>query len=132
MSWLLLPHGQSTAQGQLSHAAEEPTTDLSTATIGRDEAWISIRLSGGRLGFLLIHGLGGPPLEMRDVACQGEAASAHCIRTRTTEQAYGTALPAASLGRPPEIVVLNNRENQARAAKAPGVYKAATASIEAA
>jgi carboxylesterase len=38
----------------------------------------SIRLSGGRLGFLLIHGLGGTPLEMRYVA-QGLAHAGHTV-----------------------------------------------------
>jgi carboxylesterase len=38
----------------------------------------SIRLSGGRLGFLLIHGLGGTPLEMRYVA-QGLAQAGHTV-----------------------------------------------------
>jgi carboxylesterase len=38
----------------------------------------SIRLSGGRLGFLLIHGLGGTPLEMRYVA-QGVAHAGHTV-----------------------------------------------------
>ena len=36
----------------------------------------SIRLSGGRLGFLLIHGLGGTPMELRYVA-QGLARAGH-------------------------------------------------------
>src|SRR6185295_7045670 len=38
----------------------------------------SIRLSGGRLGFLLIHGLGGTPLEMRYVA-QGLYHAGHTV-----------------------------------------------------
>ena len=38
----------------------------------------SIRLTGGRLGFLLIHGLGGTPLEMRYVA-QGLAKAGHTV-----------------------------------------------------
>src|SRR5262245_34308351 len=38
----------------------------------------SIRLSGGRLGFLLIHGLGGTPLEMRYVA-PGLAHAGHTV-----------------------------------------------------
>jgi len=38
----------------------------------------SIRLPGGRLGFLLIHGLGGTPLEMRYVA-QGLAQAGHTV-----------------------------------------------------
>jgi carboxylesterase len=38
----------------------------------------SIRLPGGRLGFLLIHGLGGTPLEMRYVA-QGLAHAGHTV-----------------------------------------------------
>jgi carboxylesterase len=38
----------------------------------------SIRLSGGRLGFLLIHGLGGTPLEMRYVA-QGLSHAGHTV-----------------------------------------------------
>src|SRR5262245_9428273 len=38
----------------------------------------SIRLSGGRLGFLFIHGLGGTPLEMRYVA-QGLAHAGHTV-----------------------------------------------------
>src|SRR5262245_13375843 len=38
----------------------------------------SIRLPGGRLGFLLIHGLGGTPLELRYVA-QGLAGAGHTV-----------------------------------------------------
>ncbi len=38
----------------------------------------SIRFSGGRLGFLLIHGLGGTPIEMRYVA-QGLARAGHTV-----------------------------------------------------
>ena len=38
----------------------------------------SIRLSGGRLGFLLVHGLGGTPLEMRYVA-QGLYHAGHTV-----------------------------------------------------
>jgi carboxylesterase len=39
---------------------------------------LSIRLAGGRLGFLLIHGLGGTPLELRYVA-QGLASAGHTV-----------------------------------------------------
>jgi carboxylesterase len=39
---------------------------------------LSIRLPGGRLGFLLIHGLGGTPLEMRYVA-HGLATAGHTV-----------------------------------------------------
>jgi dienelactone hydrolase len=38
----------------------------------------SIRFSGGPLGFLLIHGLGGTPIEMRYVA-QGLARAGHTV-----------------------------------------------------
>jgi carboxylesterase len=38
----------------------------------------SIRLGGGRLGFLLIHGLGGTPMELRYVA-QGLARAGHTV-----------------------------------------------------
>jgi carboxylesterase len=39
---------------------------------------LSIRLAGGRLGFLLIHGLGGTPMELRYVA-QGLARAGHTV-----------------------------------------------------
>jgi carboxylesterase len=39
---------------------------------------LSIRLAGGRLGFLLIHGLGGTPMELRYVA-QGLAHAGHTV-----------------------------------------------------
>ena len=39
---------------------------------------LSIRLAGGRLGFLLIHGLGGTPMELRYVA-QGLARAGHSV-----------------------------------------------------
>ncbi len=39
---------------------------------------LSIRLPGGRLGFLLIHGLGGTPMELRYVA-QGLAHAGHTV-----------------------------------------------------
>ena len=39
---------------------------------------LSIRLAGGRLGFLLIHGLGGTPMELRYVA-QGLAQAGHTV-----------------------------------------------------
>ncbi|MFZ1105179.1 MAG: alpha/beta fold hydrolase [Hyphomicrobiaceae bacterium] len=39
---------------------------------------LSIRLPGGRLGFLLIHGLGGTPLELRYVA-HGLARAGHAV-----------------------------------------------------
>jgi carboxylesterase len=39
---------------------------------------LSIRLAGGRLGFLLIHGLGGTPMELRYVA-QGLARDGHAV-----------------------------------------------------
>ncbi len=39
---------------------------------------LSIRVAGGRLGFLLIHGLGGTPMELRYVA-QGLAHAGHTV-----------------------------------------------------
>jgi carboxylesterase len=39
---------------------------------------LSIRIAGGRLGFLLIHGLGGTPMELRYVA-QGLARAGHSV-----------------------------------------------------
>lgn len=39
---------------------------------------LSIRLAGGRLGFLLIHGLGGTPMELRYVA-HGLAGAGHSV-----------------------------------------------------
>ena len=38
----------------------------------------SLRFAGGRLGFLLIHGLGGTPMEMRFVA-QGLARAGYTV-----------------------------------------------------
>ena len=43
-----------------------------------DATDLSIRLAGGRLGFLLIHGLGGTPMELRYVA-QGLAHAGHTV-----------------------------------------------------
>jgi carboxylesterase len=50
----------------------------------------SIRLSGGRLGFLLIHGLGGTPLEMRYVA-QGLAHVGHTVHVPQLAGHCGTS-----------------------------------------
>src|SRR4030095_3824375 len=56
----------------------------------------SIRLSGGRLGFLLIHGLGGTPMEMRYVA-QGLAHAGHTVHV---PQLAGHCSTADDLGAP--------------------------------
>src|SRR5262245_40457640 len=50
----------------------------------------SIRLSGGRLGFLLIHGLGGTPMELRYVA-QGLARRGHTVHIPQLAGHCGTA-----------------------------------------
>jgi carboxylesterase len=50
----------------------------------------SIRLSGGRLGFLLIHGLGGTPMELRYVA-QGLARAGHTVHVPQLAGHCGTA-----------------------------------------
>jgi carboxylesterase len=51
----------------------------------------SIRLAGGRLGFLLIHGLGGTPMELRYVA-QGLARAGHTVHVPQLAGHCGTAL----------------------------------------
>jgi carboxylesterase len=50
----------------------------------------SIRFSGGRLGFLLIHGLGGTPMELRYVA-QGLARAGHAAHVPQLAGHCGTA-----------------------------------------
>jgi carboxylesterase len=50
----------------------------------------SIRLPGGRIGFLLIHGLGGTPIEMRYVA-QGLARAGHTVHVPQLAGHCGTA-----------------------------------------
>src|SRR5262249_2532587 len=56
-------------------SAELPSTASNGSQRSMDQ---SIRLSGGRLGFLLVHGLGGTPLEMRYVA-QGLYHAGHTV-----------------------------------------------------
>src|SRR6478672_8896413 len=50
----------------------------------------SIRFPGGRIGFLLIHGLGGTPIEMRYVA-QGLARAGHTAHVPQLAGHCGTA-----------------------------------------
>ena len=50
----------------------------------------SIRFAGGRVGFLLIHGLGGTPIEMRYVA-QGLARAGHTVHVPQLAGHCGTA-----------------------------------------
>src|SRR5262245_16961523 len=61
-----------------THVRVASSTARTLRTNGKSAMDQTIRLSGGRLGFLLIHGLGGTPLEMRYVA-QGLAYAGHTV-----------------------------------------------------
>jgi carboxylesterase len=57
----------------------------------------SIRLAGDRLGFLLIHGLGGTPMELRYVA-QGLARAGHSVHVPQLAGHCGTAAELKASG----------------------------------
>lgn len=57
----------------------------------------SIRFPGGRVGFLLIHGLGGTPIEMRYVA-QGLARAGHTVHVPQLAGHCGTASDLSATG----------------------------------
>src|SRR5262245_20930738 len=61
-----------------AHVRVAPPAPRTLRTTRKSSMDQTIRLSGGRLGFLLIHGLGGTPLEMRYVA-QGLAQAGHTV-----------------------------------------------------
>ena len=69
----------------VSLVADYPTKLIVTRTMSKAFAF-----AGGRLGFLLIHGLGGTPVEMRYVA-QGLARAGHTVHVPQLAGHCGTA-----------------------------------------
>src|SRR5262245_34332673 len=89
--------GQSRVQRRLGPRAGQlrvPTPSWSAwnspMTLTDTQADLSIRLPGGRLGFLLIHGLGGTPMELSYVA-QGLARAGHTVHVPQLAGHCGTA-----------------------------------------